>query len=43
MSAIERVEKPTNIKKARMLGYKAKQGFIIVRVRVKKVVENGKK
>lgn len=31
-----RVEKPTRIDKARALGYKAKQGFIIVRQRVKR-------
>jgi len=35
-SAIERVRKPTNIARARSLGYKAKQGFVIVRVRIKK-------
>jgi len=33
-SAIVRVEKPSRIDKARRLGYKAKQGFIVVRVRV---------
>jgi large subunit ribosomal protein L15e len=33
---VTRIEKPTNIKRARALGYKAKQGFIVVRVRVKK-------
>lgn len=33
---VERVEKPFNIKRARRLGYKAKQGFVVVRVRVKK-------
>jgi large subunit ribosomal protein L15e len=31
-----RIEKPTKIYKARMLGYKAKQGIIVVRVRVRK-------
>lgn len=31
-----KLEKPTNIKRARTLGYKAKQGFIVVRVRVPK-------
>lgn len=30
------VDKPTRIDKARMLGYKAKQGFVIARVRVHK-------
>jgi len=33
---VERVEKPFNIKRARALGYKAKQGYVVVRVRVKK-------
>lgn len=33
---IERVERPTNIARARSLGYKAKQGFVVVRVRVVK-------
>ncbi|MEM1539325.1 MAG: 50S ribosomal protein L15e [Candidatus Bathyarchaeia archaeon] len=34
--AIFRVEKPTRLDRARKLGYKAKQGFIIVRVRVRR-------
>jgi len=34
--AIVRVKKPTNIARARTLGYKAKKGFIVVRVRVRK-------
>lgn len=34
--AIVRIEKPTRVDKARRLGYKAKQGFVVVRVRVKK-------
>ncbi|MEM3576876.1 MAG: 50S ribosomal protein L15e [Candidatus Bathyarchaeia archaeon] len=34
--AITRVEKPTRLDRARRLGYKAKQGFIIVRVRVRR-------
>lgn len=33
---IERLEKPTNITRARMLGYKAKQGYSVVRVRIEK-------
>ncbi|OYT32305.1 MAG: 50S ribosomal protein L15e [Thermofilum sp. ex4484_79] len=33
---IVRVEKPTRINRARALGYKAKQGFVVVRVRVRK-------
>ncbi len=32
--AIVRVERPSRIDKARRLGYKAKQGFVVVRVRV---------
>ena len=35
-SSIERVDKPTKIHRARTLGYKAKQGYIIVRVRIRK-------
>ncbi|MCK5594125.1 MAG: 50S ribosomal protein L15e [Candidatus Aenigmarchaeota archaeon] len=31
---IERVEKPTRIDRARSLGYKAKEGFVVARVRV---------
>jgi large subunit ribosomal protein L15e len=31
--AIFRIEKPTRLDKARKLGYKAKQGFVVVRVR----------
>jgi len=34
--AVIRVEKPTRLDRARTLGYKAKQGFIIARVRVRK-------
>ena len=34
--AIVRVERPTRINRARALGYKAKPGFIVVRVRVRK-------
>jgi len=34
--AVMRIEKPTRLDRARTLGYKAKQGFIIVRVRVRK-------
>ena len=33
---IMRIEKPTRIDRARKLGYKAKQGFVIVRVRVRR-------
>lgn len=35
-SPIERVEHPTRIDKARQYGYKAKQGFVIARVRVRR-------
>lgn len=34
--AIIRVEKPLRISRARSLGYKAKQGFVVVRVRVRR-------
>jgi len=34
--AIVRVEKPTNIARAHRLGYKAKKGFVVVRVRIRK-------
>ena len=33
---VMRIDKPTRLDRARKLGYKAKQGFIIVRVRVRK-------
>jgi large subunit ribosomal protein L15e len=33
---ISRIEKPTRLDRARKLGYKAKQGFIMVRVRVRR-------
>jgi large subunit ribosomal protein L15e len=33
---IFRIEKPTRLDKARKLGYKAKQGFVIVRARVRR-------
>ncbi len=34
--AVARVEKPLNIPRAKELGYKAKQGYVVVRVRVRK-------
>lgn len=34
--AVERVERPTNLARARRLGYKAKQGYVIIRTRVDK-------
>jgi large subunit ribosomal protein L15e len=33
---VKRIEKPTRLDKARALGYKAKQGFVLARVRVRK-------
>ena len=33
-SPVQRVEKPTNVARARSLGYKDKQGVVIARVRV---------
>jgi len=35
-NSIERVEKPLRLDRARELGYKAKPGFVVVRVRLKK-------
>jgi large subunit ribosomal protein L15e len=35
-NSVERVEHPTRIDRARALGYKAKQGYVIARVRVKR-------
>ena len=35
-SAITRIEKPTRLDKARKLGYRAKQGFVLARVRVRR-------
>ncbi|MGB9635377.1 MAG: 50S ribosomal protein L15e [Candidatus Micrarchaeia archaeon] len=34
--AITRVEKPLNLSRARNLGYKAKKGYVVVRVRIRK-------
>ncbi|MCL4328172.1 MAG: 50S ribosomal protein L15e [Candidatus Thermoplasmatota archaeon] len=34
--SVERVEKPTRIDRARELGYKSKQGFVVVRSRVRR-------
>ena len=33
---VVRIERPTRLDRARALGYKAKQGFIVVRVRIRK-------
>ncbi len=35
-NVIERIDKPTRIDRARSLGYKAKQGYVLARVRVKR-------
>jgi len=35
-NAITRIDKPTRLDRARNLGYKAKQGFVMVRVRVRR-------
>jgi len=34
--AVVRVEKPLRLDRARMLGYKAKQGFVVLRVRIRR-------
>ncbi len=34
--AVVRVEKPTNIARVRSLGYRAKQGFVVARVRIRR-------
>jgi len=34
--SVVRVDRPTNLPRARTLGYKAKEGFVIVRVRIRK-------
>ena len=39
-NSIERVEHPTRIDRARRLGFRAKQGFVIARVRVKRGSKN---
>ena len=33
---VHRIEQPTRIDRARALGYKAKQGYVVVRVRIRK-------
>lgn len=33
---VKRIDRPTRLDRARALGYKAKQGFVVARVRVKK-------
>jgi large subunit ribosomal protein L15e len=34
--AVHRVEYPTRLERARALGYKAKQGYVVVRIRIRK-------
>jgi len=34
--AVHRVEHPTRLERARSLGYKAKQGYVVVRIRIRK-------
>ncbi|MBP1356989.1 MAG: 50S ribosomal protein L15e [Sulfolobus sp.] len=34
--SVVRIDKPTRLNRARAIGYKAKQGFVVVRVRVRK-------
>jgi len=34
--AVVRIERPTNLARARKLGFKAKKGFVVVRVRIRK-------
>jgi large subunit ribosomal protein L15e len=36
MHTVTRIERPTRLDRARKLGYKAKQGFVMVRVRVRR-------
>ena len=33
---VNRIEKPTRIDRARRLGYKAKKGFVVVRIRIRR-------
>lgn len=35
-NSVEKLEKPTRIDRAKALGYKAKQGFVVVRAKIKK-------
>ncbi|MFP4402243.1 MAG: 50S ribosomal protein L15e [Candidatus Nanoarchaeia archaeon] len=39
-NSVERLEYPTRIDRARRLGYRAKQGFVVARVRVKRGSKN---
>ncbi len=36
LPSVHRVERPTNVSRARKLGYKAKQGYIVISVRVRR-------
>lgn len=42
-SPVEKIEKPTNIARARELGYKAKQGVVLARVRVERGLSKRRK
>ena len=33
--AVERIERPTRLDRARMLGFRAKQGFVMARARIR--------
>ena len=35
-SAVQRIERPTRLDRARSLGYRAKKGFVLVRTRVRR-------
>ncbi len=35
-AVVKRIERPTNLGRARALGYRAKQGFVLARTRIKK-------
>lgn len=35
-NAVQKIKRPTRIDRARSLGYKSKQGFVVARVRVKR-------
>ncbi len=35
-AVVKRIDRPTNLQRARTLGYRAKQGFVIARTRIKR-------
>ena len=39
-AAVLRIQRPTRLDRARSLGYKAKQGYVLVRVRLSKTERN---